>query len=106
MTAHDDLRAYLWKNGFAVPDETFVTESGKPYVILTAVWTGQPVPFGYDDLFLGKNRPDTDAFRAYCAKVASQTGKRMRGKSSPPEDPLLLKLAQRLAGGTGTSGHS
>ena len=97
MTAHDDLRLYLWNNGFRIENETFVTEGKKPYVILTARRTNRPEPFAYQDLFLGKIRPDSDPFRAYCTKVKSQTEKRMRGGNRHPEDEELLRTADRLS---------
>ncbi|MBO4367015.1 MAG: SAM-dependent methyltransferase [Clostridia bacterium] len=97
MTAHDDLRTYLWENGFRICGETFVLEGAKPYVILTAGYTHEPEPFTYTDRFLGQVRPETDAFYAYCEKVKNQTEKRMRGKFRQPGDEDLLQTAAACA---------
>lgn len=100
MTAHDDLRKYLWESGFSILSETFVLERGRPYVILTASYTGTPEPYRYSDLFLGRTRPDTPAFAAYARKTAVQTEKRMRGNRRTDEDSNLLAEAERLASGS------
>ena len=101
MTAHDDLRTYLWEEGFRIAEETFVVEGNKPYVILTAVYGGTPEAFSYADRYLGKIRPDDASFRAYCAKAASQARKRLRAKDRLPEDGELLRTAEELAGKDG-----
>lgn len=105
MTAHDDLRMYLWNAGFAILNETFACERGRPYVVLTAAYTGLKAPFAYEDLFLGKVRPDTPEFRAYCGKVAAQTEKRMRAKEHPAADGQLLALARKLSGAEERAGR-
>ena len=97
MTAHDDLRKALWETGFSILGETFPVESGRPYVLITARFTGEREPYGYEDLFLGKIRPDTPGFRAYAAKVRAQTEKRMRGRFRTNDDWRLLKLAETLS---------
>lgn len=79
MTAQDDLRKYLWDNGYAIAEERYTLERGKPYGILCAVYTGENTPYSYEDLFLGKIRPCTEAYSAYVKKVKAQCLLRKKG---------------------------
>ena len=79
MTAHDDLRKYLWNNGYTIAEERYTVERGKPYGILCAVYTGEITPYCYEDLFLGKIRPCTEAYFAYVQKVKAQCLLRKKG---------------------------
>lgn len=79
MTAYEELRSFLWENGFAIDDERFAVDSGKPYVVITACYTGENQSYTYSDLFLGKIRPDTAEYRAFCKKVRTQAKKRLKG---------------------------
>ncbi len=40
MTRQEHLRTYLYKNGFSITDEDYVSESGKFYSVLVAEYTG------------------------------------------------------------------
>ena len=40
MTRQENLRVYLYENGFSLIDEDYVCESGKCYIILVAEYTG------------------------------------------------------------------
>ena len=40
MTAHSELRAFLWNNGYSISCESFAVESGKPYVVISAHYSG------------------------------------------------------------------
>lgn len=79
MTAYEDLRAFLWSNGFTIDDEKFAVDAQKPYVVITARYTGENERYTYSDLFLGKIRPDNNEFRAFCNKVRTQAEKRLKG---------------------------
>lgn len=79
MTAFEELRSFLWNNGFSIEDERFAVDSGKPYVIIAARFTGEIQSFTYPDLFLGKVRPDTSEYKAFCNKVRTQAEKRLNG---------------------------
>lgn len=97
MTAQDDLRRFLWENGYAIDGEHFTCERGKPYGILAVRFTGEITPYRYADLFLGQKRPQTDAFRAYAEKTRSQalnrrTGLLARGQDPSDEDALLAEI--------------
>ena len=87
MTAQDDLRAFLWENGYEITAEHYVCERSKPYAVLCVRYTGKNTAYTYSDLFLGKFRPDTAEYRAYKAKVHAQAQKRRRGLVAKGEDP-------------------
>lgn len=94
MTAQDDLRAFLWQNGYEITAEHYVCERNKPYAVLCVRYTGANTPYTYTDLFLGKFRPDTADYRAYKAKVHAQAQKRRngllaQGADTACEDELL-----------------
>lgn len=94
MTAQDDLRAFLWENGYEITAEHYVCERSKPYAVLCAVYTGKNTSYTYPDLFLGKFRPDTADFQAYKAKVHAQAQKRRcgllaKGEDTSREDELI-----------------
>ena len=93
MTAQEELRAYLWENGYRIKQERFVSNSGKPYVILSAMFTGAKEEYGYCDLYLGKVRPQTPEYKLFCKKVRVRAEKRLKGAlhgGMPTED--LKKL--------------
>lgn len=98
MTAQDDLRRFLWENGYAIDEERFTCERGKPYAVLAAHYTGAEVQaYRYADLFLGKAKPRTDAFFTYAEKMRAQAEKRRagllaRGKDASDEDALLAEI--------------
>ncbi|HAN20661.1 MAG: hypothetical protein A2Y15_04445 [Clostridiales bacterium GWF2_36_10] len=79
MTAYEDLRSYLWDNGFSINNEIFAADSKKPYVIINAQYTSEFENYTYSDLYLGKIRPDTVEYRLFCKKVCYQTKKRLEG---------------------------
>ena len=98
MTAQDDLRRFLWENGYEISEERFTCEREKPYGVICAVYTGKNTAYTYDDLFLGKFRPDTEDFRAYKAKVRAQAKKRRDGLSATggntENEDRLLKYSE------------
>ncbi len=94
MTAQDDLRKFLWDNGYEIIEERFTTERGKPYGVICATYTGKTTDYTYADLFLGKFRPHTEEFRAYKDKVHAQALRRRdgllaTGGDTAPEEQLL-----------------
>lgn len=79
MSAPEELRRALWENGFSISDEAFVCDSGKPYVIIRAKYSGINETYTYCDQYLGKIRPDDIAFSEYCKKTAIAALKRRLG---------------------------
>lgn len=104
MTRQEELRQFLWDSGYTIEEERYVCERNRPYAILAARYTGAPTDYTYSDLFLGRLRPDTAAFRAYAAKIHTQAEKRRqglsaRGENTAKEDRLLAELQKILPGG-------
>lgn len=101
MTAHDDLRRFLWENGYSIEEERFTCERGKPYAILAVRFSGKNTAYCYADLFLGQKRPSTDAFRSYAEKARTQAIKRhggllARGKAPGEEAELIAEIDSLL----------
>lgn len=94
MSAPEELRRALWENGFSIPDEVFVSDSGKPYVIIRAKYSGSNEAYSYCDLYLGKIRPACQDFSEYCEKTAIAALKRRlghiaRNESTKDTDELI-----------------
>lgn len=79
MSHQNELRRYLWSNGFSIEGEFFALEGDKAYVVFKARFCGENTPFSYADLYLGKFRPKTEAFRIYLERQAVAAEKRLFG---------------------------
>ncbi|MBO4278078.1 MAG: SAM-dependent methyltransferase [Clostridia bacterium] len=79
MTAQDDLRRYLYENGFKILCERFVCENKKPYVIISARYAGENTEYSYPDLYLGQVRPAVQEYAEYVKRVLSAAKKRLYG---------------------------
>lgn len=99
MTAQDNLRKYLWENGYAITEERYTVERGKPYGILCAVYTEEKTSYSYDELFLGKTRPKTEAYLSYVKKVKAQCVLRKKGLISGGRDTADEDMLEAVADG-------
>jgi len=70
MTAAPALREYLAKNGFEVLFETALTENGKIYSVMTAIFDGKVRNLPLSRLKIGMLKPDTMENIAYIRKQA------------------------------------
>ena len=94
MTAQEDLRKYLWDNGFAIEREIFTLDAGKSYTVMLVRYTGEPTKYSYLDLFLGKERAESKEFSLYCEKILISARKRRlgiiaRGEATEDIDGLI-----------------
>lgn len=94
MSAQEILRKALWDNGFDILTEAFVIDSGKPYTVMQVKYGKQTAQYSYTDLYLGKERPRTAEFLAYCEKQLNSALKRKigiiaRGESTEDIDALI-----------------
>lgn len=96
MTKAEELRAYLWNNGYLIETEAYPTEAGKPYAVISSFHTGENIPYTYTDTFLGKVRPDTDGYRLYVKKVNSAALKRYGGTKKPEDGELIRACSDIL----------
>lgn len=102
MTAAEKLRAFLWENGFQITNELYTVESGKPYVVIAAEYTGISSTFTYTDTYIGKIRPDTENYRLYLGKIKKAALKRLEGIRHTGGDPwdtaaLIAEINDRTA---------
>lgn len=79
MSAQEELRKYLWDNGFSVEKEIFVYEAGKSYTVMKISFSGERTEYSYLDLHLGKERLPSREFSLYCEKILSSAKKRRLG---------------------------
>ncbi len=101
MSAQEELRKALWENGFEINKEIFVYESKKPYTVMQVKFTGQNTRYNYCDLFLGKERKDSEEFSKYCEKIKNAAEKRRlgliaRGESTENTDRLLEECQEHI----------
>ena len=94
MTAHDDLRKYLWDNGFEITGERFAVEGKKVYAVFSARYTGAKTEYSHSDLFLGKARPQCAEYAKYVEKALAQAKKRRMGEADPALTDLLIEECQ------------
>ena len=57
----EDLREYLYSNGFEINQELAVSEGRRYYIALDAVYTGKVRAFTLSDCFIGKLPKNNDA---------------------------------------------
>lgn len=86
MSAQEDLRKYLWDNGFSIEKEIFVYEAGKSYTVMKIKFSGERTEYSYTDLFLGKERLPSNEFSLYCEKILLAAKKRRLGVIARNED--------------------
>lgn len=94
MSAQEELRKALWDNGFDILTEIFVIDSAKPYTVMQVKYSGNETEYSFTDLYLGKERPNTAEFSAYCEKQLNSALKRRigivaRGESTEDIDALI-----------------
>lgn len=88
MTKPEVLRGWLWQNGFAILEERCAQQSGKPYSVMSARYTGKVITPSEWMLYLGAihDFDDPDA-RAYGQKLLLQLGQKVAGMETAGQDP-------------------
>lgn len=86
MSAQEDLRRFLWDNGFSIEREIFVYEAGKSYTVMLVSYSGKTTEYSYLDLYLGKERFPSREFSLYCKKILLSAVKRRLGIVNRGED--------------------
>lgn len=89
MSKGEILRKYLWDNGFVIKTESYPVEDSKPYTVMLVLTVETPVGYTYNDLFLGKIKPDDNNYRLYVKKVLSSAKKRYYGTKNPEDEGLI-----------------
>ncbi len=90
MTAADDLRKYLAKNGFSIIEETLSEQSGKQYVTLCCTYTGIKYEISEAEALLGKYNIENNSTSLIFEKMLIRTMKgliiRIEGLQSAGKD--------------------
>lgn len=94
MSAQEDLRKFLWDNGFNIIGESFVFENGKAYTLMNVKFDGIKRSYTYNQLYLGKGTSSSPEFAEYCKKVKAAAEKRRlglvaKGQSTEDIDGLI-----------------
>lgn len=79
MTHAEDLRKYLWENGFEISKELYVSEGRRVYCVLLVRYTGKNTDYEYCELYLGKEHPPTADYARYAEKILNAAEKRLQG---------------------------
>lgn len=98
MSAQEELRRYLWDNGFEIVEEIFVSEAGKHYTVMQVEFTNKSSDYSYLDLYLGKTRKESEEFSQYCKRICESALKRRLGlvarKESTDDIDRLIAFCQ------------
>ena len=86
MSAQEELRKYLWDNGFDIEREIFVFEAGKSYTVMRVRFSGATTEYTYIDTYLGKEKRGSEEFSLYCEKILKSATKRRLGLIARGED--------------------
>ena len=99
MTHPEDLRRFLYDNGFAIRSEIAVAEDDKAYLVLCAEYTGEKTAATDADCFVGNVAP-SEAAKEYQKKRLLAAEKRLVGLKSAggmsPEIKNLQEITARL----------
>lgn len=98
MSAQEELRKSLWDNGFDILTEIFTVEAGKAYTVMQVKYDGIVRDYSYIDLYLGKERAESNEFKQYCEKILLSAQKRRLGliakNESTEEIDTLIEYCQ------------
>lgn len=94
----EDLREFLFANGFEIGKEIATHEGNRFYIAFDAFYTGENREFTVADCFLGK-LPKTEDAKIYMKKQVSRLQKRYDAtKEIGKEDTELFETIQKLKG--------
>lgn len=91
----EELREYLFNNGFEIERETAVLEGRRYCIAFSAVFTGKNTPHCYADCFLGK-LPKTPEAKKYISLQINRLGKKYNALSSGEEKERLFITLEKL----------
>lgn len=103
MTAADDLRKYLAKNGYCIIEETLSEQSGKLYVTICCEFTGKCKEISESEALLGKYNIENNIDCPIFEKMLSRTikglkirivGLKSAGKDATFEQNILNDLVK------------
>ncbi len=98
MSRECELRCYLSENGFEIVDEKLVSDAGRVYAVIAAVWDGKKREFSPSELILGKNIIECggELFRSLLKRKLLHAKNRMRDASHSEYDERLYRELSAL----------
>ena len=98
----EDLREFLYSNGFVIGEETAVQEDERYYIAFDAVYTGKMREFTPADCFLGK-LPKTQEAKMHIQKQLNRLQKKYTateeaGKTDKELSEIIIRLNEFLNG--------
>lgn len=75
MTSGEELRKYLFLNGFNIETESAVEDEGRIYTVLSVKYSGEFFPFTEKDLYIGKLNPKNSTDLKYISKQLNRLKK-------------------------------
>ena len=92
----EELRQFLFENGFQIEKEIATHEGRRVYIALSAYYNGEKTEYSYADCFLGKLLPTEDA-KNYIKKQISRLSDRYNSASlSEEESKALFETIEKL----------
>ncbi len=99
MSAVDDLRLYLARNGFKIHNEKLVKDSGRLYVVFSVYYDGVPFEPTADYLYVGditvSDEFGEEYLTTHCKRIVKHADM-LLNTDKPEERQLLLEIAQRI----------
>jgi tRNA (adenine22-N1)-methyltransferase len=101
MTKADILRQWLYRNGFAITEETCVRDERFLYAVMCAAYTGECIEPDYALMRIGRmdlHNPDCLAYaqRQYTMLCKSRDGRISAGQNPAPFDTAAADVKRRL----------
>lgn len=75
MTSSEELRKYLYINGFIINTEAAVEDENRIYTVLSVKYCGKPYPFTQKDLYIGSLNPKNSTDLIYINKQLNRLQK-------------------------------
>ena len=92
----EELREYLYNNGFEIGREIVCCEGRRYYLALDAVYTGVNTPYTQAECFLGKMEPSQESVEYIRRQISRLTKKYEALGDESPQKADLLKILDEL----------
>ncbi len=100
MIAAEELREYLYQNGFCVENEYLAAEGNKLYNIITARYENKNSEYGEKDIFIGRNlnKNSPELYERYIKHKSEKSKKKINGleQAKIRDDALITATKHEL----------
>ncbi len=96
MTRDEELRRYLFSNGFVILEEKAIRQSGKVYSVMKASFKGEKREITSLQALIGPFRGETDEERAYIDKVINRYKKQLCDNEKREKNEKILKILEEI----------